>query len=124
MTLNNAPDEVNAALAALEIRHAIPVMKMKLFLFFTLFQLPFHYAVRRRPRRTTNPDKSPIANAPGVGTGFATKMLENETESPALNVNEKRIPIVLLIAGPASGGTPCPKEPPLKEVVPNAEETV
>ncbi len=50
-------------------------------------------------------------------------MLENETESPALNVNEKRIPIVLLIAGPASGA-PCPNEPPLKEVVPNAEETV
>ena len=99
-------------------------MKMKLFFVFTLFQLPFHYAVRRRPRRATNPDKSPIANAPGVGTEFATKMLENETESPALNVNEKRIPIVLLIAGPASGGNPCPKEPPLKEVVPNAEETV
>jgi len=89
VTLNNAPDEVNPALAALEIRHAIPVMKMKLFLFFTLFQLPFHYAVRRRPRRATNPDKSAIANAPGVGTEFATKMLENETESLALNVNEK-----------------------------------
>ena len=89
MTLNDAPDEVNPALAALEIRHAIPVKKMRLFLVFTLFHLPFDYAVRRRPRRATNPDKSPIANAPGVGTGFATKMLENETESPALNVNEK-----------------------------------
>jgi len=88
VTLNNAPDEVNAALAALEIRHVIPVMKMKLFLVFTLFQLPFDYAVRRLPRRAINPDKSPIANAPGVGTEFATKMLENETESPALNVNE------------------------------------
>ena len=124
MTLNKAPDEVNPALAELEIRHAVPVMKMKLFLVFTLFQLLFDYAVRRRPRRATNKDKIPIANAPGVGTGFATKMLENDTESPALNVNEKRIPIVLLIAGPASGGNPCPNEPPLKEVVPNAEETV
>ena len=88
MTLNDAPDEVNPALAALEIRQAIPVMNMKLFFVFTLFQLPFDYAVRRRPRRATNPDKSAIANAPGVGTEFATKMLENDTESPALNVNE------------------------------------
>ena len=87
-------------------------------------QIEFIQSARRRPRRATNPDMRPIANAPGVGTGFATKMLENETESPALNVNKKRIPIVLLIAGPASGGNPCPNEPPLKEVVPKAEETV
>lgn len=60
--------------------------------------------------------------AAGAGIGLATKTLENETESPALNENANRIPIVELIAGPETG-TGNPKDPSENEVVPFAAVT-
>lgn len=60
--------------------------------------------------------------AAGAGIGLATKTLENETESPALNENANRIPIVELIAGPDTG-VGNPKEPPENEFVPFADVT-